>query len=192
MQTIESIRKTNELSKVLKQHGFAADTFEAMTQAQGIVDEPTTVLESAPPKIEEDASVKEPTNFDNKIASLERSKHLLSGRVDALQKELEKTQDHLKQVLLRLDGTESRLRSHARQSAPSQSAASQEASRPAQEQEQSQGHLASQEPQQVQEETKTREITQESSQEEKPMSETKKQQLDSSLSVENVFYSGTR
>ena len=156
MQTIESIRKTNELSKVLRQHGFAADTFEAMTQAQGIVDEPTTVLESAAPKINEDAAVREPTNFDNKIASLERSKHLLAGRVDNLHKELQKTQEHLKQVLLRLDGAESKLRSHSRQGAPVQEA-------PA--------------PQEAQE---------------KPMSETKKQQLDASLSVENVFYSGTR
>ncbi len=177
MQTIESIRKTNELSKVLRQHGFAADTFEAMTQAQGIVDEPTTILESVPPKIREESAVQEPTNFDNKIASLERSKHLLSGRVDSLHKELQKTQENLKQVLLRLDGAESKLRSHvSSQAAP----ASQEVKQTMQAA-----------PAQSAQATPAQDSIPSESQE-KPMSETKRQQLDSSLSVENVFYSGVR
>lgn len=185
MQTIESIRKTNELSKVLKQHGFAADTFEAMTQAQGIVDEPTTVLESAPPKIKEDVAIKEPTNFDNKIASLERSKHLLSARVDTLQKELEKTQDHIKQLLLRLDGAESKLRSR-----PSAQAAPSYEQRNSQEQPKEQ--VSQEQPQQVEQTQELKQEPKQEAQEEKPMSDTKKQQLDSSLSVENVFYSGVR
>ena len=104
MQTIDTIRRTNELSKVLKQNGLAEDSFDAVGQAHEMIhDAPSSILE--------------PENMDSgsnhllqKISNLERSKHLLNGRVDQLQEELSAQNAAFKQLVARLDGAESKLR----------------------------------------------------------------------------------
>ena len=113
MQTIESIRRTNELSKVLKQHGFAEDSFDAMNKAKSTLDEEpanaSTVYgaSATPHKHQENLSSE---RVDAKLATLERSKHLLASRVDSLQQELRVTQEHLQQALARLERAESKIR----------------------------------------------------------------------------------
>lgn len=104
MQTIDAIRRTNELSKVLKQHGFAKDSFQAVHQAQESLGAENEVLDYEVPGAEAE------NKFLQKLANLERSKHHLSGRLDAAQKAQEETQAQLKQVLSRLDGAEAKLR----------------------------------------------------------------------------------
>lgn len=162
MQTIESIRRTNELSKVLKQHGFATNSFDAVHSANEMTGSESEVFESAPAK---NASIPD-SQLLQKLQSLERSKHLLSSRVDSLQQELLTSKDQFKQVLARLDSAEAKLRvlRTAPAQAPSsvvapQEAPTQQSAQPAQEERQRHPRQA---------------------------------KMDPKFAIENVFYCGTK
>jgi chromosome segregation ATPase len=104
MQTIDAIRRTNELSKVLKQHGFAEDSFQAVNAAKETIGAESDVLDY------EQLTEMPSDKVMQKLTNLERSKHLLASRVDSLQQELQTSRDQFKQILSRLDGAEAKLR----------------------------------------------------------------------------------
>ena len=179
MQTIDSIRRTNELSKILKQHGFAQDSFEAMSKAQDTIDsqeqsDASTVYDASSTARHHEQHRTQPSQqndrFEAKIATLERSKHLLAHRVDSLQKELQSTQEHMKQLLTRLDKTESKIRQQTNQQVQAQQPVSEPASNQQSEQ---------QPVQQPAQEQQTTSAPQTSAREEK--------KVDPAISIENIF-----
>ena len=110
MQSIEKIRKANELTKVLKQHGFAEDSFEASLQAKSIMTDEEPVVQANVQRGEGSLVMAGNADVLQKMASLERSKHILNERVDVLQKELSALQEHFQKVVQRLDSAEARIR----------------------------------------------------------------------------------
>lgn len=110
MQSIDQIRRTNELSKVLKQHGLASDMVEASQKANKITNKnPNPVLEMNKENNQMN-NTKTCESMIQKISNLENSKHLLGQRIDTLQNELVRTQEALKIALQKIESMESRVR----------------------------------------------------------------------------------
>jgi len=127
MNGIEQIKKANELSRVLKEHGLAQDSFEAIKQAHSITNkERSSVLEIDPVNIKQEITYSETQSksdsqnnkaqnnngdaLKNKLSSLERSKHLLNQRVDDFSKKIDSLYEENKQLKSRLESVEAKIR----------------------------------------------------------------------------------
>lgn len=117
MNGIEQIRKANELSKVLRTHGLAQDSFDAIKQAHKLANKETNaVLEVNPSSIKQEITESSPSksqisdSINHKLQSFERSKHLLNERMDKFSIMFEQLQEENKQLRARLEATESKLK----------------------------------------------------------------------------------
>lgn len=166
MQTIDTIRRTNELSKVLKQHGFTEDSLDAVEQANHATGGESEVLAT------DFASPQDPSPVLQKMANLERSKHMLSSRLDAMQQAQDATQSQLRQVLSRLDGAEAKLRTLRNQPAQAEASA-----------------VAPQEQPTALPPAPAASVAQPVAEQER---HPRQAQVDEAYSIENVFYCGTK
>lgn len=103
METIQEIRRINELSKILKSHGFAQDSLSATNNAREIatkVSKEQSILKSEPVVKQGENS----RNYDQllvKINNLENAKHKMLETISLLQQEVETLKRRLDSVSVR-------------------------------------------------------------------------------------------
>lgn len=88
MITVESTSKLNQLADVLRHHGFAEDSFEAIEQANKLMRKGPSASSTSGPIAQQTSYDEAMAAMEQRLSTFERSKHLMHTRIDQLSAQL--------------------------------------------------------------------------------------------------------